>query len=190
MQASAADRTATSGRTPTAEVRGAFRDVHGTRLHGFALLLTLGDRALAARLADGALSEGSAHAAELSHPERAAAWLRRHVLRALGNRPRTGPPARDRRAALEQLHVDSIAYDALASLGVRERAALVASTVEGLDLRDVGAIVDLDGARLERLLRRARSRATSAGARTMSEPPAEDGPLATLIRRIATRAVT
>src|SRR5262245_49203152 len=61
-------------------LRDAFRELHGRRLHGFALLLTLGDRAEAARLASDALDAGVARVDELRHPERAAAWLRRRVV--------------------------------------------------------------------------------------------------------------
>src|ERR687895_367576 len=62
---------------PVEVVRAAFRELHGRRLHGFALLLTLGDRERAASLASDALAAGQLRVDELRHPERAAAWLRR-----------------------------------------------------------------------------------------------------------------
>ena len=75
----------------TAEaMRAAFRELHGRRLHGFALLLTLGDRPSAARLASEALADGAMRVEELRHPERAAAWLRHRVVeRARVGRART-----------------------------------------------------------------------------------------------------
>src|SRR6187431_2709085 len=61
-------------------LRAAFRELHGRRLHGFALLLTLGDRPGAARLASEALAAGAMRVDELRHPERAAAWLRHRLV--------------------------------------------------------------------------------------------------------------
>ena len=61
-------------------MRDAFRELHGSRLHGFAQLLVLGDRHAAAKLASDALADGAARVDELRHPERAAAWLRRRVV--------------------------------------------------------------------------------------------------------------
>ena len=110
MQASG-NRATTSVGTPPELVRAAFRDLHGTRLHGFALLITLGDRARAARLAGEAIAAGTARMTELRHPERAAAWLRRRVTRNAG---RSGRPSRRRaagegRQALEALGADPAA---------------------------------------------------------------------------------
>ena len=56
------------------------------RLHGFAILVTLGDRRAAERAAGFALAAGAEQAAALRHPERAAAWLRARTLRTLGSR--------------------------------------------------------------------------------------------------------
>ena len=47
MQAAAESCSARARRTADL-IRAAFRDLHGARLHGFALLVTLGDRANAA----------------------------------------------------------------------------------------------------------------------------------------------
>jgi hypothetical protein len=172
---------------PADELRLAFRDLHGSRLHGFALLLTLGDRALAARLASRALAAGVDHPGDLSHPERAAAWLRRHVLRAAGGSAGVPPAERERSSALEALGVDGVAFSALAALAPRERAAVVASTIERLDRRDVATILDTDGTRLDRLLHRARSRAIAAGATAVSDDPPTDGPIVSQVRAIAAR---
>ncbi|MEA2650619.1 MAG: hypothetical protein QOI85_340, partial [Chloroflexota bacterium] len=97
MQASE-NRATTPMETSPELVRAAFRDLHGTRLHGFALLVTLGDHARAARLAGEAIAAGTARTSELRHPERAAAWLRRRVTRNAERRGRRelGNPAEGR----------------------------------------------------------------------------------------------
>src|SRR5262245_43953924 len=165
-------------------MRDAFRELHGRRLHGFALLLTLGDRAGAARLASDALAAGAARVDELRHPERAAAWLRRRVV----DRARVGhdPPA-DRGVVLD-LGVDEATITALAALGRLERAALIASTVERLDRRDVGTIVGRDGARLDRLLVRAREAFMRLHAEVAADQP-PDGPVSAHVRALARRAM-
>jgi hypothetical protein len=60
--------------------RAAFRDLHGSRLYGFALIVAMGERQWAAQAATQALAEGELRLPELRHPERAAAWLRRRVV--------------------------------------------------------------------------------------------------------------
>lgn len=178
--------------TVSADLLGAaFRELHGPRLHGFALLLTLGDQSAAARLAADALAAGTSRATELSHPERAAAWLRQRVVREAGRRHRAETTRPDRRRAdLEELGVDDAAFAGLSALDLRERAALVVTTVERLDRRDVATIIGLDGTRLERHLRRARRRAASAASSVHGERPAGDGPLMTRIRAIARRTLS
>jgi DNA-directed RNA polymerase specialized sigma24 family protein len=191
MQADSLDRPAPGAPAPAELRRAAFRDLHGSRLHGFALLVTLGDQAVAARLASEAIAEGSARSDELNHPERAAAWLRRHVVRAAGSRMRDSPDtAGRRRAALEELDVDAVAFASLAALDVRERAAVAAHTVERLDLRDVATIVSLDGTRLRRMLRRAHAKAVRSAGRALDLRPHEDGPITTRIRASAARTMT
>lgn len=190
MTASRENRPTVSGAAPDEPLREAFRDLHGPRLHGFALLLTLGNQPVAARLAARALGAGASRASELSHPERAAAWLRQHVVRGAGGRLGVADPRPDRRRpALEELGVDVVALTGLSALGVRERAALVATVVERLDRRDVALIVGMDGRRLERLVRGARRRALRAGGAAFGERGDADGPLATRIRAIAARTM-
>jgi DNA-directed RNA polymerase specialized sigma24 family protein len=190
MQASSEARPPTARTTQDETLQDAFRELHGTRLHGFALLLTLGDQATAARLAAQALAAGAVRAGELSHPERAAAWLRRRVVRAAGRRGDAGrAPTERRRVALEELGVDDAALAGLGALGMRERAVLVASTIERLDSRDVATIVGVDGGRLERLVKRARKRAMGAAAARVELGAADDGPLAAHIRSIAARTM-
>ena len=191
MQASA-NRTAASEGAPPELMRAAFRDLHGTRLHGFALLVTLGDRARAARLTADAVAAGMAQAAQLRHPERAAAWLRQRVLRGA---QRSGEAARRRtdqegRHALGELGVDGAMFDGLSGLTTRQRAALVADSVERLDRGDVATIVGFNGSRLDRLIRQVRARYAAAVAKTLEDSAAVDGPTATRIRAVASRALT
>jgi DNA-directed RNA polymerase specialized sigma24 family protein len=187
-----ANRANLPGAEPPEPVRAAFRDLHGTRLHGFALLVTLGDRARAARLAGEALAEGQARAAELRHPERAAAWLRRRVARGAARRGRPlrrHDAAPERRLALEVLGVDGAGFAGLAALTIRERAAIVADSVERFDRGDVATIVGVDGARLDRLIRRTRGRYGAIVAEALDDASATAGPTAARIRAVATRAL-
>lgn len=164
--------------------------MHGQRLHGFALLVTLGNRPVAAAAAARALAAGTRRAAELRHPERAAAWLRGRVLRLLPREP--GRLSRDtepeRRAALSALGVSDEAFVALASLRTTERAVLVAAAVEGLAERDVESIVGRRGVELRRSLLHARSRYLSVA---IGAGSAEPNPVAvpdSLAARIADEA--
>ncbi len=170
---------------PAEDVRAAFRDLHGRRLHGFALLLTLGDRPTAARLASEALAAGTARIDELRHPERAAAWLRRRVVE--GARSVRGQHGDG--DVLTELGADESVITSIAVLGRLERAVLIASAIERLDRRDVAVIVGRDGSALDRLLRRARGRYLRAHAATVpGERP--EGPIATHVQRLARRALT
>lgn len=190
IQESSANRPATAGAVLAERLRAAFRELHGPRLHGFALLVTLGDQSEAARLAADALAAGADHTAELSHPERAAAWLRRRVVREARHRTRGRAPLPGRRrAALDELNVDAAAFAALGALDIRQRAALVAITVERLDRRDVATIVGLDGARLEQLVSRARRRVARSGAAIVHDGHDDDGPIAARIRAIVARVI-
>lgn len=170
---------------PAEAIRDAFRDLHGRRLHGFALLLTLGDRPAAARLSSEALAAGSARIGELRHPERAAGWLRRRVVA-------DARVARNQRGdgrALMELGADEPVIASMAALDRLERAALIASAIERLDPRDVAVIVGRDGSALDRLLRRARERYLRAYAVTGPRDP-PDGPIATHVHGLARRAMT
>lgn len=190
MQAPA-HRATTSEVASAQLVREAFRDLHGTRLHGFALLLMLGDRRLAARLASEALAAGGARTGELRHPERAAAWLRHRVTRGArraGRSPRDPDPAC--RRALESLGVDAAAFAGLAALTPRERAALIADSIERLDRRDTAKVVDLDGPRLDRLIQRARGRYVTTVADALDDGSFTDGPTPGRVRAVAARALS
>lgn len=186
-RSSSATRSAPLSPEPLAD---AFHDLHGRRLHGFSLLLTLGDRALAARLTADALAEGAARAAELRHPERAAAWLRRRVVRDVPRRRRAPSPAEER-GAFEEMDVDPAVIDGLAALSVSERAALIAADVERLDPRDVETVAGRGGAAGERLLVRARRRYVDGYASVpIAAEPGEDGLLVRRIHAVAARAMT
>lgn len=179
----AADRPGEASTGPTAPqlLRSAFRDLHGSRLHAFALLLTLGDRARAAHLASEAIAAGSDHVPELRHPERAAAWLRARVARAAGSDDRRLGVA-ERLASLADLHVGPAALAGLSALTRVERAGLIATSIERLDRRDVAVIVGRDGDRLDSLLRRARRRYLDGATATLD---ALDGPPGPIGQRIA-----
>jgi DNA-directed RNA polymerase specialized sigma24 family protein len=177
------------------DLQDAFRELHGSRLHGFALLLTLGDRPRAARLAGEALAEGVARVPELRHPERAAAWLRGRVLR---RARRDGEGARRRRAdvqlALAELGAGDADRRGLERLSLVERAAVIATAVERLDRRDVATLIGREGRGLDRLVRRAMRTylatasiaSTEAGGGSGSVVP---GPITERVHRAAERAL-
>jgi DNA-directed RNA polymerase specialized sigma24 family protein len=169
-------------------LQAAFRDLHGARLHGFALLVALGDRAAAATAATEALAEGAQRLTELRHPERAAAWLRGRVRCALarGHRPAGGEE--ERRHALRALGVTDFVFDGLAALSLRERAAFVAATIEQLETIDVETVMGGGAGQVQRAVDRAR-RAYLAGAvrgleGTQSPLPVEVTSLGSLATRI------
>jgi DNA-directed RNA polymerase specialized sigma24 family protein len=185
----ATDPRAPDRAPPEEVVRAAFHDLHGQRLHGFGLLLTLGDRAATSRLVGEALAAGVDRAGHLRHPERAAAWLRARVVRNAGRvgvaRHRVGEGG----AALTDLGADPAVVSGLAALDRRERATIIASSIERLDARDVSTIVDRDGRSLERLLHHARARYLAAYDAAADDGPAIDGPLAARLHEIAQRAM-
>ena len=141
-------------------LRSAFRELHGPRLHGFALLVALGDARRAERAAAAALAQGAKQVEILRHPERAAAWLRARALRDLqGRRWFGGGPSPDvRRGVLASLGTDSPTFEGLAALSARARAALVASAVERFDPIDVETILGSSGSATRKAVSRARAR--------------------------------
>ena len=77
---------------------------------------------------------------------------------------------------------------AMRGLDRHERAALIASTIERLDPRDVAVVVGRDGAALDRLVRGARARYVRAYPPAgPTEPP--EGPIAARVRSLARRAM-
>ncbi len=176
MQAAQHRADASSAASAPQLLRSAFRDLHGSRLHAFALLLTLGDRRRAAHLAAEALSAGSDRLPELRHPERAAAWLRARVTGAAGSDDRR-LDVEARLEALADLNVGPQALAGLSALRRVERAGLIATAVERLDRRDVAVIVNRDGERLDALLRRARRRYLDGATATPDAPANPSGPI-------------
>ena len=151
----------------------AFVELHGERLLGFALLVTLGDRTLAGILSSEALAAGTERIGQLRHPERAAAWLRARLTQeargpAWGHQRPTEP---ERREALLALGVEPATYDALASLDVRGRAAIAAAAVEGLTDADVHEIVGSDD-RVRRARRDYLTAYVAASGTRNAKPPA------------------
>lgn len=174
----------------------AFRNLHGPRLHGFALLVSLGDPEPAERAAGETLAAGEQQATALRHPERAAAWLRARTLRALhqGLSRGTAIPAAARQATLAPLGVDGVVYEGLAVLSLEGRAALVASAIERFEPIDTETILGTSPAAARRVIAQARSRYLQAvegrpGARA-GAPPQPEGELAKRVREVAARAMT
>lgn len=179
----------TAGAPRAAASTEEYRELHGAQLHGFALLLTLGDRSTAARLAADALTAGASRSSEHEHPRQTAAWLRHAVLDAArGPRTDTDEDEATRRAALDGLGVDDSAFAALRALNVVERAAVVASNVELLEQRDVATILGLDEVRSQRIGRDALRRSMRVAIARRSEPDV-DGPIVTRVREIAAQAL-
>ncbi len=174
-------------------LRAAFRDLHSIRLHGFALLVTLGDRRAAAGAARRALLGGARQVHELRHPERAAAWLRARALHSMTRfslRRRPRPTEADRLAALRSMGVDGALLRALSTLSLRERAALVASSIERLDPADVQVVLGAGPAATERAMTSARGRYLAARAPTPSEHEDRSGPVSELVLRVAARTLS
>jgi DNA-directed RNA polymerase specialized sigma24 family protein len=166
--------------------RAAFHELHGRSLHGFALLMMLGDRDTAGRCAGEAIASGMSRLDELRHPERAAAWLRRDVLARLPGRQRK--LASDQLAALDGLGVAASVVAGLAALTRTQRAALVAADVERLGMRDVATVTGRSGTRLDRLLVDARRRYLAAY-RASSPPRTIGGSIADHVATTARRAL-
>jgi DNA-directed RNA polymerase specialized sigma24 family protein len=146
--------------------------------------VTLGDASLAGELSAEALGQGVARLDQLRHPVRAAAWLRSTVTKAAG-RPAWGhqrPSETDRRDNLRAIAVDDPTFDALASLDVRGRAAVVATAVEGFAPADVFEIVGSD--ERVRTARRDFLTAYLAASETRQTTP-PDGELAARVRTAA-----
>ncbi len=178
-------------------LREAFRDLHGSRLHGFALLVTLGDVQLAERTAGQALGLGEARASSLRHPERAAAWVRARLVPGLRRSRRPG--AADlaiRWSALRALGIEGPAFDGLAALDFEARVAFVASSIERFAPLDIETILGKGPADTRRAIERARQRYLSVvarspiGERAMSIAAADrEGELGRRIRTVAERAI-
>jgi hypothetical protein len=178
-----------------ATLAAAFRDLHGPRLHGFALLVTLGDSRAAERAAGFALAAGAAQAAALRHPERAAAWLRARTLRSLHERGslRRTTHVEAPRVALATLGADEVVYRGLAGLSIDARAALVASAIERFDPIDVETILHAAPAATRHIVAEARKRYLRAAVEGSAEEAKASldgaaGELSSRVQDVATRA--
>ena len=177
------------------KLEAAFRDLHGPRLHGFALLVALGEVEVAERAAGEALAAGGQQAAELSHPDRAAAWLRAHAVRGLHQSIGRGPAtaAAVRRAAVQSIGVDDVVYEGLTALTVEGRAALIASAIEHFEAEDTQTILGASPTAARRIIARALARYIEVVGAQPGDPsasgPASQGLLARRIREVAARAM-
>ncbi len=108
------------------QLRAAFWDAHAARLHGFALLITVGDRPRAASAAATAMAAGAERAPSSGIPSERPAWLRHQVIRELRRtRPTRNLTQKERHAALRPL-------------GVTERRRLVAPRLDRRAPRSAG----------------------------------------------------
>jgi DNA-directed RNA polymerase specialized sigma24 family protein len=157
------------------------------------LLLTVGDRSRAADAAATALAVGLARAAQLRHPERAAAWLRARVLRTLRRTSDSRRHTRaERRAILQELGMPEAMMAALEGLTLDDRAALVAASVERLATTDVATVLGRDAAATRRVLQEARRRYLRATAESSGDLPAAalpGGEIAARVEQAAARAI-
>jgi DNA-directed RNA polymerase specialized sigma24 family protein len=174
--------------------KDAFRDLHGSGLHGFAMLVMLGEPD-AERVAGEALGAGAMEAASLRHPERAAAWLRARALRGMRQGfVRRSTPTEVRRLTLAELGVDASVYEALAALSIESRAALVASTIERFEPIDIETILGVGPAAALRTVADARDRylnrmAKQPADQALTLPNHPDGELTTRVRGVAARTM-
>lgn len=174
----------------------AFRDLHGSRLNGFAILVSLGEARSAERVAGEALAAGAEQAAALRHPERAAAWLRARTLRGLrrGRSHSRSTPDGERRAALAALGADDAVFQGLAALSLESRAALVASAIEHIGPIDIETILRTGPRTTRRIIAEAHNGYLRVVANLPAESPSAPpehagGELANRVRGVAARAI-
>jgi len=130
------------------------------------------------------MAAGMNRAADLRHPERAAAWLRARVLRELKAGRSQLPPIGERRAVLSELGLAEPATDALSELSIDERGALIAGTIEQLELADVATILGSNLATARRRLTAARTRYLVHAGHWLRATPADALPVGALSRRV------
>jgi DNA-directed RNA polymerase specialized sigma24 family protein len=139
------------------------------------------------------LALGAVRAAELRHPERAAAWLRAQLLRTLRRTTANGRHSRaQRRAALLELGMPEAMMAALEGLALDDRAVLIAASVERLAITDVATILGRDAAATRRILQAARRRYLAATTLWSGDPPAAvlpGGEIAARVQQAAARAI-
>ena len=151
---------------------------------------------VAERASGEALAAGARQASALSHPERAAAWLRARAARSLRHESRSSSIPEDaRRAALAKLGVSAQVYDILAALNLKQRTAIVASAIERFEPMDVETILGGRPAAAHRALAEARANylriaAGQLRARPSADPRALSGVLGSRIREAADHALS
>ncbi|MBA3688374.1 MAG: hypothetical protein H0W81_06055 [Chloroflexi bacterium] len=174
----------------------ALHNMHGRRLHGFAILITLGDELAAERATGRALAAGARQATEPGQPKRIAAWLRARTLRDLSRwQRRKSIPTLVRRDVLASLGVDDVIFQALAAMSLRARAVLVASTVERFALTDIETIISSPPTATRRAVADARARYLRvAGDEPGSWPDTQglhqQGELAKRVEAVVSRAMS
>jgi DNA-directed RNA polymerase specialized sigma24 family protein len=148
---------------PGGEAPHALPEQQGAAVHGFALILAMGDRPRALRLATEALDAAAARSHQLSTDGEAGTWLRAWIVQHIGPMPANvslDDPAR--RHALELVGVSDVVAAAISTLTVEERAALLAASVEGFSLPEVATVLDCTQTMARRILKRARGRYAEA----------------------------
>jgi DNA-directed RNA polymerase specialized sigma24 family protein len=131
-------------------------------------------------------------AADLRHPERAAAWLRAQVLRELRSGGDQLRGMSERRAVLAELGLAEPATDAVGQLSLEERAALIAASVEGMEPNDVATILGRDPAATRRRVTAARAKYLAAASHWLGTLPSAGlagGALARRVEEAAARAI-
>jgi hypothetical protein len=174
-----------AGDSPPHIQPGGSSDQTATRLEGFALIVTLGDRERAASVTADAWTAAVQDTADEVNP----AELRRRILRALRSRRShaASPTDAARRDALEQLRVSDAAFAGLAALNHRQRAAIVAAWVEHSSREDLATILELDGERLERFVAQAGRRYLKVAGAADALSAAEPGPARSKVRAVRER---
>jgi hypothetical protein len=181
--------------TPDPALAVAFRALHGSRLHGFAILVSLGKTELAEQATSEALAAGAAQASVLRHPERAAAWLRARVFRSLRQTAARGKrvPAPEQQEALAALGTSETVTSGLSGLSLEGRAALVASAIERFEPIDVETILGLSAATTRKVVAASRDRFLKAVLATQPETSGAETPprgeLAARVQAVAEQAM-
>ena len=152
-------------------------------LHGFALILTIGDRSQSASVAARALADAAVDA-EVD-PSRVTTWLRARVLRDVRRLPRDARVSSDDRfAALHKLGVERSTTEALAGLSLDERASLIAASVERHELSAVATIIGKSPGEARRILRAARARYRDAALAAQAKPRITSPPTTGIALRV------
>ncbi|HEX3219757.1 MAG TPA: hypothetical protein VHU77_07015 [Candidatus Limnocylindria bacterium] len=153
-------------------------------LHGFALILTIGDRSQSASVAARAFADAAPADPEVD-PSRVTTWLRARVLRDVRRLPRDARlTSDDRFAALHELGVERSTTEALAGLSLDERAALIAASVERHELSAVATIIGKSPGEARRILRAARAGYRDAALAAQAKPRITSPPTTGIALRV------